>query len=173
MTLGYFDTSALMRWVESEVPIPRARDAHVTLAIDALVADGNRHLAVSWLTLLELRAAISWDWRHPDAENSQFDGHWANKAIMKVMEQVAKTRFELTSVPPRAFEHAITLFDLATEEHGIALGTWDAIHLITASSWSHTSQEVVDLYTCDDGFKRFVDYYPEFNRFVRVVDMNP
>jgi len=162
-----------MRWVENDVSTPAARDAHVAQAIDTLIADGDAVLGLSGLTLLELRAAISQDWRSPNPDKVAFDATWADRSNLRLMEQVSTGRFVVVPVPPRAPEHAATLFDLATSEHQIALGTWDAIHLIAASAWGHRERQIVRLYTCDDGFHRFVGYYVEFEQFVEVVDMNP
>ncbi len=173
MSLGYFDTSALMRWVENDVPAPTARNIHVAAQVALLRADPTATLGVSGLTLLELRSVICQDWRSTHADDAAFDADWARASNLGVMREVSTGRFVVVPVPPKAPEHAATLFDLATSQHGIALGAWDAIHLITAAAWAYREGQVVSLYTCDDDFQRFVDHYGEFSRFVRIVDMNP
>src|SRR5437867_3093059 len=102
-----------MRWVENDIPAPSARDAYVAQSIDALMADGDAVLGVSWLTLLELRAAISQDWRSPNVDKVAFEAIWAERSNLRLMEQVSDGRFVVVPVPPRAPEHAATLFDLA------------------------------------------------------------
>jgi hypothetical protein len=171
--LDYLDTSALMRFVGSDVAAASPRDVHGATAVQALLDDTGHIVAVCSLAIVEVRAAISRDWRMSNAEKAQFDGAWAARANLRVMQLVADQDVVLLGIPPRAAEHAATLVHLASEEHQIALGTWDAIHLITASRWAYDSGELVRLHTTDDGFARFVNHYPEFAQFVEVVDLNP
>lgn len=161
-----------MRWLENRVPSPRIRDAAAAGILESVIEDVSVSIAVSSLTLVEIRSAISRDWRAGEAADAQFDAQWAEKSNLEVMALVASRRIGLVETPPRAFEHAATLVHLATEEHLIALGTWDAIHLITAARWSLDVGAVVSLFTSDDGFQRFVGHYPEFTQFVNLVDLN-
>jgi hypothetical protein len=173
VSLDYLDTSALMRWVENDVATPTPRDEYGAALVDALLGESSAIVAVCGLTLVEVRSAISRDWRIPDAAHDLFDGSWAARANLGVMTLVAEGRLRIIKPPPRAEEHAVTLVHLATDEHGIALGTWDAIHLITAARWAYDEGDRVRLHTCDDGFGRFVGHYSEFERFVEIVDLNP
>lgn len=173
MPLGYLDTSPLMRWVEADVPTPRPRDVAVAHDLEGLLGSPGLVLALSELTLLEFRSNVSKDWRTTNAGYAQFDAAWAQRSNVRLMEKVANREILVVPEPVRAAEHAATLVDLATADHSIALGTWDAIHLITASAWAERAGETVSLYTTDDGFQRFVGRYPEFATFVQVMDLNP
>jgi hypothetical protein len=87
------------------------------------------------------------------------------------MEHIADTRIGVIAVPPHAFEHAMTLVDMAARDHELKLGAWDAIHLITACAWAHKERATVGLYTTDDDFERFTVEYPHFLRFAVIVNL--
>jgi predicted nucleic acid-binding protein len=168
--LGYLDTSALMRWVERDVPQPRDVDVRVGAALDALIATGTR-LAVSEITLVEFRSAVTRNWRRTDQQMTACDAGWVARARAALMEHIADTRIGVIAVPPHAFEHAMTLVDMAARDHELKLGAWDAIHLITACAWAHKERATVGLYTTDDDFERFTVEYPHFLRFAVIVNL--
>lgn len=170
-TLGYFDTSALMRWVERDVRSPEERDARVGAAVDKLLED-ETPLAVSELTLVEFRAGVAEDWRRSDAQKAECDAAWAERAKAALMQQVAAGRVGVVPVPAHASEHAMTLVDMATRDHELKLGTWDAIHLITACAWAHSEGTKVRLYTTNGHFVDFTRVYPHFERFAEIVHLD-
>src|SRR2546429_379354 len=102
MSLVYFDTSALARWVENAVSAPRARDVHVAALVQSEIDDGAVALGVCELTLLELRAVISKDWRNTDPDHALFDAAWAHEANLMAMRLVANGRFRILATPARA-----------------------------------------------------------------------
>jgi predicted nucleic acid-binding protein len=169
---GYFDTSALMRLVEHDVPLPSALNSTIAPQVDRLLGDSTVTLAISELTILEFRSAVTQDWRRIDAQCSQFDASWAGRAKLRLMQLIANGEVQVVPAPLRAAEHAVLLVDMAAIEHNVALGTWDAIHIVTAVLWSHTVGQLVHLYTSDDDFDEFLGHYPYFGRFVNAVDLS-
>jgi CheY-like chemotaxis protein len=170
-TLGYFDTSALMRWVERDVPLPEARNARVGVAVDELL-EGEMPLAVSELTLVEFRASVAADWRSSNADKAQCDAEWAERAKAAMMQQVADGHIGVVPMPMHVSEHAMTLVDMAARDHQIKLGTWDAIHLITACAWAYSEGTKVRLYTTNAHFEGFTGVYPHFERFAEIVHLD-
>ena len=171
MTLGYFDTSALMRWVERDIPQPRDVNMRAGGAVQRLL-EGDDRLALSELTLIEFRSAVSRDWRRTDPESVDLDAAWAERARSALMKQISDERIAIVANPPKAAEHAMTLVDMAAMEHGFALGAWDAIHLITACAWAYQERSRVILYTSDDDYDGFVRLYPHFTTYVDIVDLD-
>lgn len=171
MALGYFDTSALMRWVERDIPQPRDLNVRAGGAVQQLL-EGTARLALSEMTLIEFRSAVSRDWRRTDPESADLDGAWAERARTSLMQQISDRRIEIVPNPPKAAEHAMTLVDMAAMEHSFALGAWDAIHVITACAWAYREQSRVTLYTSDDDYDGFVRLYPHFARYVDIVDFD-
>lgn len=169
--LGYFDTSALMRWVERDVGQPQERNVRIGAAVDKLI-EGESPLAVSDLTLVEFRAAVAEVWRRSEPAVAECDAAWAQRAKVALMERVADGRIAIVPAPPHAHEHAMTLVDMAARDHGLALGTWDAIHLITACAWAHTEGTKVRLYTTNAHFEGFTGAYPHFERFAEIVHLD-
>jgi hypothetical protein len=170
-TLGYFDTSALMRWAERDVPLPETRNTRVGVAIDELL-EGEMPLAVSELTLVEFRAAVAADWLRSDAQKAECDAAWTERAKTALMKQVADGRIGVVPVPAHVSEHAMTLVDIAARDHQFKLGTWDAIHLITACAWAHSEGTKVRLYTTNGHFEDFTSVYPHFERFAEIVHLD-
>ena len=170
-SFGYFDTSALMRWVERDVEGPEERDVRIGKAVDELLA-GEMPLALSELTLVEFRAAVAADWRRTDPQKAECDAAWADRAKVALMNQIADGRASIVRVPAHAFEHAMTLGDLAARDHQIKLGTWDAIHLITACAWAHAEGGRVRLFTTNGHFEDFTNAYPHFVRFAEIVHLD-
>lgn len=170
-TLGYFDTSALMRWVEADVASPDDRCARVRNAVQSLL-DGESPLVVSELTLAEFRASVADDLRRTEPDKAECDEGWTQRAKVALMDQIASRRIGIVAVPARAYEHAMTLVDLAATEHRLQLRTWDAIHLITACTWAHSQQSRVRLYTTNGHFERFAAAFPHFSRFAEIVHLD-
>lgn len=168
--LGYFDTSALMRWVERDVKAPEERNVRVGGAIDELL-EGKSPLAVSELTLVEFRAAVAEDWRR-SGQKAECDAAWAQRAKVALMERIAGGRIAIVPVPTHAYEHAMTLVDIAARDHELKLGTWDAIHLIAACSWAYSEGAKVKLYTTNGDFESFTHVYPHFRQFAEIVNLD-
>jgi hypothetical protein len=170
-TLGYFDTSALMRWVERDVQSPEERDARIGAAVDQLL-EGEMPLAVSEITLVEFRAGVAADWRRSEPQKAECDAAWAKRAKAALMKQVAAGRIGVVLVPAHASEHAMTLVDMAARDYQLKLGTWDAIHLITACAWAYSEGTKVRLYTTNGHFEEFASCYPHFERFAEIVHLD-
>jgi hypothetical protein len=169
--LGYLDTSALMRWVERDIDNPRELNVRVGAAVEELMGSALR-LGLSELTLIEFRSAVAQDWRREDAQCLDLDTEWAERARTALMTQVAEGTIQMVPVSPKAYEHAITLVDMAAFDHKLPLGAWDAIHLITACAWAHREKARVRLFTTDDDYEDFVAVYPHFRTLAEVVNLD-
>jgi hypothetical protein len=160
-----------MRWVERDVQSPQERNNRVGTAVDALL-EGEVPLAVSEITLVEFRAAVAADWRRTEPEKTECDAEWAERAKAALMQLIAGDRVAVVPVPARSFEHAMTLVDMAARDYGLKLGTWDAIHLITACAWAYSEGTKVRLYTTNGHFEEFTSAYPHFERFAEIVHLD-
>ena len=167
----FLDTSSLMRQADADVSAPSPRNQGAGAAVDQLLADADRELALSEITLLEFVNAVAADWR--DGQHPEFDADWAQRRTLQLMELIAARRIDVRSLPPGAMEHALALVTVATRDYNNGLRVWDALHLITAAAWSRELGEPVQLYTSDDDFQAFVDRFPEFAHFVQIVNINP
>jgi predicted nucleic acid-binding protein len=160
-----------MRWVERDVQSPEERDVRVGEAVDGLIQAGAA-LAVSEVTLVEFRVAVVQDVRREHPQKAGCDAAWAARARTKLMERMADGRITVVPVPLRAFEHAMTLVDMAARDHNLGLRTFDAIHLITACAWAHAEGATVRLYTTDHHFEDFTAVYPHFERFAEIIHLD-
>ena len=168
----YLDTSALMRMVECDVGNPSPRNLHAGELVARRCENESPPVGLSSLTLIEFHNALATDWRSSDAGYEEYDQPWVERSQVKVMELLARQRLILRSIPASADAHAIALVTLATRDSNINLGVWDAIHLITASAWAYELQTIVELWTTDQGFRRFVDLFPEFKQFVQIRNLD-
>ena len=134
--LGYFDTSALMRWLEGDVPNPKDLNARIAPIIDQTLSGADR-LAISETTIVELLSNVTYNWRNQEPQCQPFDAAWAGRSRQRFMSLIAVGRLEIIPVPARAIEHAITIVDLAAAEHQLRVGVQDAIHMITACAWAY------------------------------------
>jgi hypothetical protein len=166
---AYFDTSALARWAEGDVASPSDRGRDGRTAVANLIADPDCALSLSEVTILEFSSTLNWYWRN--SEYPQHDQAWAEKSLDALMGEIASGRIDVVPVPPKAGEHAMALMKVATRDRGIAFHTWDAFHLITATSWADQLGQKVELITSDSDFDRFVDAFPHFRRLVSVVNV--
>jgi hypothetical protein len=168
----YLDTSACVREAEADCQNPTQRNTHAGGPVANLYGDTSRSAALSPLTLLEFHNTLATRWRSNNSEDQEFDQAWVEKAQVRIMDLIASGRLIVRSLPPRAAEHAMTLVTLATRDHGNALRTWDAIHLIVAAGWAHELNQQVELWTTDRGFVRFVDLFPHFGQLVLVRNLD-
>jgi hypothetical protein len=88
------------------------------------------------------------------------------------MKLIADGRVDVVPAPARAFEHAMTVVDMAARDHGLKLGAWDALHLITACRWAYSEGVRVRLYTTNGHFKHCTAAYPHFERFAEIVHLD-
>jgi len=171
MSLGYFDTSALMRWGEKQVSSPRSINVELGSEVEQLIADPAIDLTLSEITLLEFRANVARAYRSQEDQFATCDGAWAQQVRLSLMQLVAAGQMGVISVPPRAAEQAIALVDLAADKGAGGLGIWDAMHLLSAARWAHESGQIVQLYTSDPDYGEFYVVYSDFGRFVEIVKL--
>jgi hypothetical protein len=169
--LGYFDTSAVMRWLEAAAVPPRPINTRIAAAVDAFLASSTR-LAISELTLVEARANITKDWRIADPQNASYDNVWAKSARSRLMTLIRDRRIELIPSPAHAIEQAMSLVDLAASEYALPVGIWDTVHLLTACAWANRENGRVALITSDPDYDAFVARYPFFLEFVDVANLD-
>lgn len=169
----YLDASALARRAEADGTSPSVRSAHCGALVQAAYDDPDRLIGLSRLTLVEFHNAVAITWRNTDPPYQQYGQPWADAAMVSAMAMVASGRFQLVPTPPQAEDHGIALVRLATREYKNGLHAWDAVHLITATTWGHALGTPVELWTSDKGFGKFVELFPHFKRFVSIVDLNP
>ena len=168
----YLDTSALVRMVECDVGSPSARSLRAGGPVAQLCVDQAPLVGLSGLTILEFHNTLAVNWRTTDAGYEQYDQAWVERSQVKVMELLARKRLVLRAAPAHADEHAIALVTLATRDHRNGLRVWDAIHLITAAAWAHEIKATVELWTTDRDFRKFVDLFPHFERFVLIRNLD-
>jgi predicted nucleic acid-binding protein len=138
-------------------------------AVEALLAEAETVLAVSEVTVLEYSSTLTQYWRMN--EKPSHDQAWAERSLEALMRRIASGRIAIVPIPLKAGEHAMQLMTVATRDRGIALHTWDAVHLITATAWADTLGQQVELVTCDDDYKRFVTAFPYFGEFVTITEV--
>jgi hypothetical protein len=171
--LGYFDTSALMRWAESHIASPRDINARLGPEVQKLLDNEAYTLAISEITLIEYRANVARAYRteNTDAQFAGCDAGWAQAARTDLMQLIAQRRLMIIDVPNRAAEEAIGLLDLIADKGGGAIGVWDVMHLLSATRWAYNQGEPVELFTSDPDYEELFTHYGHFARFVTVVKL--
>jgi predicted nucleic acid-binding protein len=168
--LGYFDTSALMRWLEGDVANPKEMNSRIRPMVEQILS-GTDRLAISEMTIVELLSNVTHNWRNQDPQCQPFDDAWAGRSRQRFMSLIADGRLEVIPVPTRAIEHAIAILDLAASEHQLRVGVQDAVHMITACAWAYREAAAVRFYTSDDDYNQLTDAYPQYLRFAKVVNL--
>lgn len=163
----YFDTCALARWAEGDVGTPSERAQNGRAAVETLLNETETTLGLSEVTILEYSSVLAKLWRQ--SEYPAHDQPWAERCLDALMRQIAAGRIEIVLVPPRAAEHAMSLMKIAVRDGLIALGPWDALHLISAVAWADRLGNPVEFATCDTDFQRLVGAFPFFGRFVSIL----
>jgi len=130
-------------------------------------------LGVSSLGLVEFHNVLARNWRSTDAVDSQYDQAWVESEQDRIMRAIISRRIVIVATPSKFEEKALVLVKMATRDHGMALGAWDAVHLVTAVAWSFDLQNPIDLWTTDAHYDRFLGLYTHFSRYVSVVNLDP
>jgi hypothetical protein len=170
----YLDTSALMRRCEADVPSPTQRNKLAGADVASVLSLGTATLATCEVGLLEFHNSVTGLWRDTDANNSQYDAAWLERALTVTMEDIATGRLVVRPVPPRAFEHGMTMVTMAARKtEGRKLKVWDAVHLASAMAWATELGHRIELWTSDNHFDGFLTSYPGFARWVTIRNLNP
>lgn len=140
--------------------------------IEAYLLDTSRKAVVSDLGMLEFQNTLAKLVRNADPGHSGFDLEWLQAATTDVMDRIANDEVEVVVTPAKSYERAGALVTLATREHGRAFGSWDTIHILTAAEIGFERKTVVDLVTSDQGLAGFVDLYPQFGKYVNVIQVD-
>jgi len=166
----YFDTCAFMRYAEGSVSDATTRNKAGRARVQALIDDASTVLATSETTIIEFHDALGKDARNGTLPT--FDDGWVARSTDDLMGFIAGGRLNVLPSPPKAIESAVVLMRIAHGERGnpgVAFNAWDAVHLITASSWAIELGNKVQLATCDTDFPRFFGLFPHFETLVDIL----
>lgn len=168
----YLDTCALVRRAEASVPSPEARNTHAGMPVASLLSQPGDAVAICEVGLLEFHDVVTSLWRDTDAGKSQYDDAWAEKAISMMMGDIDAGRLTIKQSPAKAFEQAMTLVTMAARDYGRKFRVWDAVHLVTATDWALELGLVVELWTTDTDFEKFLAAFPHFATCVSIRNLD-
>lgn len=164
----YLDTSALMRWACATSGSSEPRDHRGQIALERLLT-GPDELCGSPITVAEYTSVLYDHVRSQEAWAAYFEAEDAERCMNQFMGWLADGTVAIRSLGRRAFEMGMAYVGTVSA-HGIRMRGWDAIHLYEACRWARESGTQVVLATSDSDFRKTIDLFPEFGRFVRVLD---
>jgi predicted nucleic acid-binding protein len=165
----YLDTSALVRWACGIAGSPETRDQRGKQRLEILIPGGN-HVATCPVTLAEYTDVVNTLLRDQEGWKTAVDETAVDKAEAQLMAWLASDQLRIRPLGPRAFEMGMSYVAAASRDHGRKLKAWDAIHLAEAVRWARESANEVIIVTTDGDFAGFLDVFPEFKDYVRLVD---
>lgn len=167
MTAYYFDTNTLIYWAEAR----GGGDSElkkIGRRVEELVLDSSVRTAVSEITLAEFHDHICAMWR--DGNRPELSETWANEVEGDLMRWIRQSLVDVLPLPPKLIEKAMAYVLFATREKQRGLRAWDAAHTYQAVEWARELGEVVVIVTRDRDFERLLEVYPEFRRFIALLD---
>jgi hypothetical protein len=157
-----------MRWACATSGSPDPRDARGHATLDALIA-GPGELCGSPITVAEYTSVL-YDYVRTNAEwGAYFEAADADRCMKTFMEWLATDTLKIRPLGHRAFEMGMAYVG-AVAAQGRRMRGWDAMHLYEACRWARETEAQVVLATSDSDFQKVIGIYPEFGRFVRVLD---
>lgn len=170
MTLQYtyLDASALMRMVDGDLPTSSPRNVRIKELMGAILADRERRIACSEITIMEFHSALTTYWRSPDPAWDRAQWELSRGVVMRLIEF---GRVEVLPSPARLIEQAMTLVTIGTRDFGRAVRSWDAAHMLVANWWASHVDAAVEIVTSDQHFS-FVDEYPPFTGRLSVLNLD-
>src|SRR6266480_6508547 len=162
----------MVRAAEVSGSNPSSLAVHRGTPVVTLYADLGRVVGVSQLTLIEFHSAVASTWRNQEPGCQQYDQAWAERVVVQAMTMVANGRIEVVRLPVRVEEQALALVTAATRGFNNGLKAWDAVHIVTAAAWAYSVGSVVELWTSDKDFGKFMVGFGHFTRFLTVRDLN-
>jgi hypothetical protein len=127
---------------------------------------------VSPLTLAEFSNGLYKLVRRETGPQAFFDNTHAVSAEQVLMDQLASGRIKGRRLSERAYEVGMSWVATATRAHGRSVYSWDAIHMYEACRWARELKQTVVIATGDSDFQALCDIWPEFTRFVTLVDLS-
>ena len=129
--------------------------------------DSANRVAISELCLAEFQNTVCTMER---GTGSQFSAQWADLSINSLMERIAAGSVEVLATPPRLLEDVMAIVRWVTRDHGRSFKAWDAGHLRCACVWARDLDQRVTLVTNDSDFKKLYKVYPEYSKYVNLLD---
>jgi hypothetical protein len=88
------------------------------------------------------------------------------------MRDIHEGRLGVRRSPPKAFEQAMTFVTMAARKHGRKFRVWDAVHLVTATDWALELGQVVEIWTTDTDFEKFLAAFQGFAGLVSIRNLD-
>jgi hypothetical protein len=166
--LVYVDTSALMRWACASAGSGDARDQAGKATLEKLLRGPDR-VCGSPITVAEFTSVLHDHVRTNEVWGDYFDADDADQCMKQFMGWLANDKVAIRELGRRAFEMGMAYVAMVAGQ-GRRMRGWDAIHLYEACRWAREAGEQVVLASSDGDFQKTIDLFPEFGRFVRVLD---
>jgi predicted nucleic acid-binding protein len=166
--LIYLDTSALMRWACAAAGSPDVRDQSGKETLETLLHGPDR-VCGSPITVAEFTSVLHDHVRTNEAWGAYFDAGDADQCMKQFMGWLANDTVAIRGLGRRAFEMGMAYVAMVARK-GRRIRGWDAIHLYEACRWAREAGSQVVLATSDDDFQKTIELFPEFGRFVRVLN---
>ena len=163
----YLEANALCYWAASTATPPDPRDFKIGTRVSEIMNDSANRVAISELCLAEFQNTVCTMER---AQESQFSEQWADLSINSLMERVAAGSVEVLATPPRLLEDVMAIVRWVTRDHGRNFRAWDAGHLRSACVWARELDRTVTLVTNDSDFRKLYEVYPEYSKYVKLLD---
>jgi hypothetical protein len=170
--LVYLDTSCLVRRAELSGANPTPRSQHAGTPVVALLQGTAGAVGISEIGLLEFHDVVTGMWRDTNAPNAGYDEEWRDAVVDAAMKDIEQGGLLVLAQPAKVFEKAMALVTMATRQYGRKFRVWDAVHLITAVSWSISLTLPLELWTTDGDFEGFTAIYPYFATLVSVRNLD-
>lgn len=167
--LVYLDTTALMRWATAIGGSPQERDERGRQALEALV-NGPKQLGGSPVTIAEFTSVLHDHVRGDKEWASYFEAADATSCMQQFMKWLAEDVIIIRPLARNAFEVGMAYVEMVSDR-GRKMQCWDAIHLYEACRWAREAAQTVTIATSDDDFAKTIKLFPEFGKYVDVLDV--
>lgn len=164
----YFDTCPLLRWAERRAGDTQSRCVSIAEETESIINSTENISAISEITLIEFHNYLCiWE---RDTAKASYTQQWADDTWLALMQWIMDDRLIVKNQPPKLVESALTYIKYATREKGRGFKAWDATHLFQAYCWARELNSIVFFVTTDEGFRRILDDYPVFSKYVIRCD---
>jgi hypothetical protein len=164
----YLDSSALMRWALAIGGSTETRDCRGCEVLKELEASGQP-LVASPITIAEFTSVLHDAVRTEKPWGAFFELSDADQCTETFMRWLADGAIEIRPLGRRAFEMGMAYVAMVARE-GRRMRGWDAIHLYEACRLAREGGVPVTLATSDGDFAKILELFPEFARFVQILD---
>ena len=163
----YLEANALCYWAAAAATPPDPRDYKIGSRVFDIIKNENYRVAISELCLAEFQNTVCSMER---GDKPQFSAQWADRGIKNLMELIAAGSVEVLATPPRLIEDVMAMVRWVTRDHSRSFKAWDAGHLRSACLWARELGRTVTLVTNDSDFKKLYKVYPEYSKYVNLLD---